>query len=150
MCHVVTFTLGAGVGVGVGVGDGLGVAVIGVGVGVAAGGVLFGGVGVAGFDEAPTLPQPAIARMAAAATKATGILKRHKNTRIAVTVPVTWVRTDFLGFIDEWLFLKRKGRGNGGRSFASFGAQHSQQKHCLCCCSKRCSSSGQRCTFEKY
>jgi len=149
MCHVVTSTLGAGVGVGVG--EGLGTAgICGVGVGVAAGGVLFGGGGVAGFEEAPTLPQPAIARIAAAATKAAGILKRYKNTRIAVTFSVTHVGTDFLGFIDEWLFLKRKGRGNGGRSFASFGAQHSQQKHCLCCCSKRCSSSGQRCTFEKY
>src|SRR6202035_4528159 len=99
------------------------------------------GVGDGEFDEAPTLPQPAIARIATAEATTAGVLWRCKNTRIAVTFAVTWVRTDFLGFIDEWLFLKRKGRGNGGESFASFGAQHSQQKHCLCCCSKRCSSS---------
>lgn len=85
--------LGAGVGVGVGA--------RGVGDGAAAGGALPGdGVG-AGFDEAPTLPQPAITRMAAAETMATGSLRRNRKADIVVTFSVTRRSADFLGLIDE-------------------------------------------------
>jgi hypothetical protein len=100
-------------------------------------GVAAGGVGDGEFDEAPTLPQPAIARIATAEATTAGVLWRCKNTRIAVTFAVTWVRTDFLGFIDEWLFLKRKGRGNGGTSFASFGVHNTVNQRTVCAVARK-------------
>jgi hypothetical protein len=100
-------------GIGVGVG-------VGIGVGVVVGGAMVGEGAGAGFDEAPTLPQPAIISMAAAETMAAGILKRCRKTYIAVTVSVTCGSADFMGLIDG--FPQTKGRGNGGTAFASFGA----------------------------
>ena len=97
--------------VGLGVGVGAGAAEIGgVGVGLADGGVLFGGVGDA-FAEAPTLPQPAIARMAAAVAMAAGILNRHRKMKMAVTFPVTRRAKNFPCGIDEWLYPQTKAPG---------------------------------------
>jgi hypothetical protein len=74
-----------------------------------------GGVGV-GLDEAPTLPQPEITRMAAAATVATGILKWCKKMKIAVAFSVTLFlvthrEMELPGRIDEWLLSSNESAG---------------------------------------
>lgn len=81
-----------GTGVGVGVGDGF---TVGVGEGDAAG----VGVGAGAGEEAPTLPQPEIIRMAAAETTTAGTLKRQMNANKELTLGVK-LGAVFLGIDD--------------------------------------------------
>ena len=128
ICQVGTLTE-LGTGVGVGVGDGFAVGVgLGLGLGVATG----LGVGAGAAEEAPTLPQPEIIRMAAAEAMTAGVLKRQMKASVAMILADTRRRANSLG-IDECLILDERERGNGATAFASFSAHNDVQNKIVCC-----------------